>query len=170
PLVRGLHIAARIGAPRVQDVAESFEQRASQPHEIVLGDVRNALKEIEAIEKLESPERGDWKAGMKKKIKKTKARLNTKRAAKSKTPTKALPAKPRSILLPEKNGPLVHLELALTHGSSRDPQGKEGTASLTSSMLSRGTRKKSSSEFHRALDNIGAEIHLGKYKESQRIY
>lgn len=107
---------------------------------------------------------------MKKKIKKTKARLNTKRAAKSKTPTKALPAKPRLILLPEKNGPLVHLELALTHGSLRDPQGKEGTASLTLSMLLRGTRKKSSSEFHRALDNIGAEIHLGKYKESQRIY
>ncbi len=80
------------------------------------------------------------------------------------------PASARLIFLPEKKGPLVHLEIALTQGSLRDPLGKEGVASLTLSMMLRGTRKKDSQEFHRALDNIGAEIHLGKYKESQRIY
>mgnify|MGYP003341707017 FL=1 len=70
------------------------------------------------------------------------------------------PAGPRMILLPEKGGALVHLEIALRSGSLRDPVGKEGTASLTLSMLLRGTASKKSSEFHRALDNIGAEIHL----------
>lgn len=74
------------------------------------------------------------------------------------------------ILLPEKNGPLVHFEFALRHGSLRDPEGKDGVASFTLSMLLRGTKKRPAAEFHRALDNLGAEIHLGKYKESLRIH
>jgi zinc protease len=77
--------------------------------------------------------------------------------------------KQKMILMPEKNAPLVHLELALLHGSLRDPAGKEGTASMTLSMLLRGTKKRSAQEFHRALDNLGAEIYLGKYKESMRV-
>lgn len=105
----------------------------------------------------------------------------TKKSAKKTVPRKKLAKKPKKkaakkaagpimIFLPEKRGPLVHLELAVTHGSLRDPVGKEGVASLTLSMLLRGTSKKSATEFHRALDNLGAEFHLGKYKESQRIY
>jgi zinc protease len=74
------------------------------------------------------------------------------------------------ILLPEKNGPLVHFEFALRQGSLRDPAGKDGVASLTLSMLLRGTTKQRSVDFHRALDNLGGEIHLGKYKESLRIH
>lgn len=74
------------------------------------------------------------------------------------------------IFMPEKNAPLVHLEIALLNGSLRDPDGKEGTASLTLSMLLRGTRQRSAQQFHQALDALGAEIHLGKYKESMRIY
>lgn len=95
-----------------------------------------------------------------------------KRKAAGKAPKKKAAKAPpfRLILLPEKKGPLVHLELAVTHGSLRDPPGKEGVASLMLSMLLRGTAKKTSQQFHRALDNLGAEIHLGKYKESQRIY
>lgn len=73
------------------------------------------------------------------------------------------------ILLPEKNGPLVHFEFALRHGSLRDPEGKDGVASFTASMLLRGTQKRSAAEFHLALDNLGGEIHLGKYKESLRV-
>ncbi|HEY8278762.1 MAG TPA: pitrilysin family protein [Bdellovibrionota bacterium] len=89
---------------------------------------------------------------------------------KTKKTSSKKPSATKLILLPEKKGPLVHLEFALTNGSLRDPAGKEGVASLTLSMLLRGTQKRSSQEFHRALDNIGGEIHLGKYKESQRIY
>jgi len=105
------------------------------------------------------------------KKKKKPAKKPVKKTAK-KTARKAAAQKPlaRMIFLPEKKGPLVHLELAILHGSLCDPAGKEGVASLTLSMLLRGTKKKNSQEFHRALDNIGGEIHLGKYKESQRIY
>jgi zinc protease len=77
---------------------------------------------------------------------------------------------PKFIFMPEKKGPLVNLDFALINGSLRDPELKEGVASLTLSMLLRGTKKRDAQEFHRALDNIGAEIHLGKYKESLRIY
>ena len=103
----------------------------------------------------------------KKPAKKAKAPARKKKAA-ARRSVRAPAVK--MILLPEKKGPLVHLELAVTHGSLCDPHGKEGVASLMLSMLLRGTKKKSSHEFHRALDNLGAEIHLGKYKESQRIY
>lgn len=107
---------------------------------------------------------------MKKKAAKKPAKKTVKKAAK-KAPKKAAKSPAiKMIFLPEKKGPLVHLELAVTNGSLRDPAGKEGVASLTLSMLLRGTEKKTSHEFHRALDNLGAEIHLGKYKESQRIY
>ena len=74
------------------------------------------------------------------------------------------------ILMPEKNAPLVHLDFALMNGSLRDPEQKEGVASLTLSMLLRGTTKHDSRAFHSALDRLGAEVHLGKYKESLRIH
>ena len=72
--------------------------------------------------------------------------------------------------MPEKNLPLVFVDFALLNGSLRDPIGKEGVASLTLSMLLRGTQKKSAMEFHEALDTLGGEMHLGKFKESLRIY
>ncbi len=78
--------------------------------------------------------------------------------------------KTKMIFMPEKKAPLVHIDIALLHGSLRDPDGKEGVASFMLSMLLRGTRKKDAQEFHRMLDNLGAEIHLGKNKESLRIY
>lgn len=95
-----------------------------------------------------------------------KASRKTKKTVKASAKKAVVPM----IFLPEKKGALVHLELAVLHGSLRDPVGKEGLASLALSMLLRGTKKKESKEFHRCLDNLGAEIHFGKYKESQRIY
>lgn len=74
------------------------------------------------------------------------------------------------ILLPEKGAPLVHLDIALRNGSLRDAPGKDGAASLAMSMLLRGTKQKSSQEFHSALDRLGAEIQIGRYKESMRIH
>jgi zinc protease len=74
------------------------------------------------------------------------------------------------IFMPEPKAPLVHLEFALLNGSLRDPDGKEGVASLTLSMLLRGTLRRNARDFHQDLDRLGAEIHLGKYKESMRIH
>lgn len=79
-------------------------------------------------------------------------------------------SKTQIIFMPEKGAPLVHFDFALRHGSLRDPAGKEGVASFTLSMLLRGTRQHPAKEFHRLLDNLGAEIHVAKYKESMRIY
>jgi len=74
------------------------------------------------------------------------------------------------ILIPEPGSPLIFVDFALKYGSLQDPVGKSGVASLTLSMLLRGTKKRIAADFHKALDNMGAEIHLGKYKESLRIY
>jgi zinc protease len=74
------------------------------------------------------------------------------------------------ILIPEKGAPLVHVDIALRHGSLRDVEGKDGAVSLAMSMLLRGTSRKTSQEFHSALDRLGAEIQIGRYKESTRIY
>jgi zinc protease len=119
------------------------------------------------VKKMAAKKKKPAKKAVKKSVKKA-VKKAVKKSVKKASPKKA--AAPVMILLPEKNGPLVHLELALMNGSLRDPIGKEGTASLALSMMLRGTKKKNSQEFHRALDNIGGEFHLGKYKESQRIY
>jgi zinc protease len=74
------------------------------------------------------------------------------------------------ILLADKGSPVVYLNLAFTRGSVMDPPGKPGVASLMLSLMLRGTTARPAAEFHRALDNLGAEIHLGKFKESMRIY
>jgi zinc protease len=79
-------------------------------------------------------------------------------------------SKPVYLLLPNKESPLVYLDFALKLGSVADPDGKEGLASITLSMLLRGTKQHAAKEFHEALDLLGAEIHLGKHKESLRVY
>lgn len=120
-----------------------------------------------------SPKKAAKKAAPKKAAQKAPAK---KPAAKSavKAKVKAKAPKPTRladmVMMPEKGAPIVHLELALINGSLRDPMGKDGVASLTLSMLLRGTRRRPAAEFHRALDGLGAEISLGKYKESMRIY
>lgn len=78
--------------------------------------------------------------------------------------------KPSILLLPDKSSPLVFIDFALNRGSFYDPPNKAGVASLTLSLMFRGTQKRNNAEFHRALDNLGAEISLGKFKESMRIY
>ncbi|MGZ3694976.1 MAG: M16 family metallopeptidase, partial [Bdellovibrionota bacterium] len=112
---------------------------------------------------------------MKRKVVKKAAKKTVKKSAKKTVKKTTAKAKGKAnkltlILLPEKNGPLVHFEFALRHGSLRDPVGKDGVASFTLSMLLRGTAKRNATEFHRALDNLGGEIHLGKYKESLRLH
>ncbi len=78
--------------------------------------------------------------------------------------------KSKFILLADKSSPVVYLDLAFTRGAIQDPQGKAGVSSLMGSLMLRGTTARNAAEFHRALDNLGAEIHLGKFKESLRIY
>lgn len=96
-----------------------------------------------------------------------------KKPVKAKSAKKAVKQKEGSgqiILLPDEGAPLIYTDIALKQGSLRDPEGKSGLASLAVSLMLRGTSTKGAAEFHRALDNLGAELHVGKFKESLRFY
>ena len=61
-----------------------------------------------------------------------------------------------TLLLLEKHDlPLISVELALRSGSVTDPQGKEGLASLTASLLRKGTASRNSEQVSSDLDFIG---------------
>ncbi len=54
--------------------------------------------------------------------------------------------------------PTFALRLSLSTGSILDPDDKPGLASLTASMLTRGTASRSALEFATALENVGASL------------
>ncbi|MBV9867988.1 MAG: insulinase family protein [Abitibacteriaceae bacterium] len=62
----------------------------------------------------------------------------------------------RLIVVQRHNLPLVSVSLALGSGSNDDPPGQDGLASLTLSLLERGTTTRSSPQLDEALGRIGA--------------
>jgi zinc protease len=63
-----------------------------------------------------------------------------------------------TLLLLEKHQlPLISVEVALRSGSVADPQGKEGLASITASLLRKGTNSRSSEQVSSDLDFIGMQ-------------
>ena len=63
-----------------------------------------------------------------------------------------------TLLLLEKHElPLVSIDLAFRSGSVSDPQGKEGVASMTASLLRKGTATRSSEQVSADLDFIGMQ-------------
>lgn len=74
------------------------------------------------------------------------------------------------ILLQPNSSALIYVNVSFKIGSIYDPSKKNGLASLTLSMLLRGTKKHSYKKFHEKLDTLGAEIGLGKNMESLSIY
>lgn len=63
-----------------------------------------------------------------------------------------------TLLLLEKHElPLISIDLALRSGSVADPTGKEGVASLTASLLRKGTATRSSEQVSSDLDFIGMQ-------------
>jgi zinc protease len=63
-----------------------------------------------------------------------------------------------TLLLLEKHElPLISIEVVLRSGSVADPVGKEGVASLTASLLRKGTATRSSEQFSSDLDFIGMQ-------------
>lgn len=103
--------------------------------------------------------------------KKAKKILRKYKAPAKKVATKkVIQEKSKIMLMPDEGGALTYVDFALKAGALQDPPGKSGVSSLTLSMMLRGTKKRDSEEFHRLLDDLGAEIHLGKYKESMRIF
>jgi len=63
-----------------------------------------------------------------------------------------------TLLLLEKHAlPMISIEVGLRSGSVTDPQGKEGTASLTALLLRKGTTTRTSEQISSNLDFIGME-------------
>jgi len=75
-----------------------------------------------------------------------------------------------TLLLLEKHElPMVSIDLALRSGSVTDPQGKEGTASLTASLLRKGTTTRNSEQISAALDFIGMQYDARVDQDSTHI-
>ena len=75
-----------------------------------------------------------------------------------------------TILLMEKhNLPLVSFNMALKTGSTSDPAGNEGTASITAALLRKGTKTRSAEQFSNDLDFIGGSFNAGASTDSTLI-
>ena len=62
------------------------------------------------------------------------------------------------LVSPRPGAPVTALELHLKGGPSLDPEGKEGTAYLTSALLSQGTENWTEEELAAQLEPMGAQI------------
>lgn len=62
------------------------------------------------------------------------------------------------VLMEQREVPVVSFNFRLRAGSVLDPQGREGTASLTAGLLRRGTKTKSADQIAAELDFIGGEF------------
>lgn len=62
----------------------------------------------------------------------------------------------RVIVVPKHDIPLVAARLLVRAGSAADPKGREGAASLTASVLTKGTKTRSAEEISRGVEALGA--------------
>ncbi|MCW8966535.1 MAG: DHH family phosphoesterase, partial [Candidatus Pacearchaeota archaeon] len=76
----------------------------------------------------------------------------------------------RLVLMPRKDLPVIHALLSFVHGGSAfDTEELAGLASLTSSLLKKGTETKTASEISEILDFVGADISAACSKDSASI-
>lgn len=68
-----------------------------------------------------------------------------------------------------KDLPLVAVRLVLQSGAARDPKGKEGVASLTGSVLRRGTKERSGDQIDDGIESIGGLLGVDVGAESTSI-
>ena len=86
--------------------------------------------------------------------------------AKSDTPKKFTLANGLKVYLLKDNSlPYVQYDLIVPSGSSSDPAGQEGLASLTAKMLSRGTHSHTSFELTKKLENLGTQFSAQTYRD-----
>src|ERR1051326_8043776 len=64
------------------------------------------------------------------------------------------------LLMEQHEVPIVSFNIIVKSGSVADPQGKEGTASLTAELLRKGTRTRTSEQISSDLDFIGGEFSM----------
>jgi predicted Zn-dependent peptidase len=87
------------------------------------------------------------------------------------TPSSGSAAGVRVVVMPSHTLPLVHLAITVQAGSSLDPPGKAGLASLTARMLEEGgAGQRSGSDVSGALEDLGAELHVHVDEESATFF
>jgi predicted Zn-dependent peptidase len=75
-----------------------------------------------------------------------------------------------TIMLVERHTvPLIGFNALLKAGSVADAPGKEGTASITASMLRKGTKKRTADQFAQELDFIGGQFSAGATADSTSL-
>ncbi|MEA2626148.1 MAG: zinc protease [Candidatus Binatota bacterium] len=62
------------------------------------------------------------------------------------------------LVIPQHDLPMVVVSALVDGGSRLDPDGKEGLASLTASLLPEGTAKRTAEEIHETVDFLGAKL------------
>jgi zinc protease len=72
-----------------------------------------------------------------------------------------LPNGIRLLVIRQPHLPMVVVSALVDAGSRFDPEGKEGLASLTASLLSEGTEKRTAAKIHDAVDFLGARLSAG---------
>jgi zinc protease len=77
----------------------------------------------------------------------------------------SLPNGLKIVVLPQDELPLVRAELVFHSGTGRDPEGREGLADVTSSMLLEGTKKRDKFEFKDEMDFLGTDVWTGTNAE-----
>jgi zinc protease len=76
----------------------------------------------------------------------------------------------RVLVAPTRGLPLVSARLNIDAGASDDPAGKAGTATLTASMLTQGTRTRSAPEIATAIEQLGASVGAGAGVDFSNVY
>jgi zinc protease len=74
---------------------------------------------------------------------------------------KVLPNGIRLLVIRQPHLPMVVVNALVDGGSRFDPQGKEGLASLTGSLLTEGTEKRTAEAIHDSIDFLGAKLSSG---------
>lgn len=69
-----------------------------------------------------------------------------------------LPNGLRLVVAPRHQLPLASIELLIESGGAHDPAGKPGLASMTASLLRRGTESRTADEIHEAIEYVGGSL------------
>lgn len=72
------------------------------------------------------------------------------------------------LVSPQPSIPIVSVQMIIRAGALRDPEGKEGLASLTADLLDEGTQTRSSTEIAEAIDFVGGSLSTGSGNDYAR--
>lgn len=75
----------------------------------------------------------------------------------------------RIIVAPKQGLPLISAELRVLSGSSSDPAGRGGLASLVADLLTKGTKTRSATEIARQIESLGATLSASAGADSSGV-